>query len=286
MSEANAVNPTTLSANAQPAVDEAVEVKTPTKRTPKRKADAFQKESEELLKTLGVSVDMEDGRRRTRSSARGGGVVATPVTPATPPAKRARGTTTTPKRGQEAEAATTPNSKTATPKKRGHVEPKNLMKSHEPEEEPQESVVDSTDSAAEAAKMDTAKQPEPSVVVKADKPPQSDGVDTVEKVVPQQDGDKKELAASETKQSTAEVEPTPDRKVEERSSAQKPAVEEVQTKEEDKTTKNDVQSKAVDAGASQTDGAPVEEKMDVDVVSGDKSSEAANDAPQANVSKT
>lgn len=127
MSETKTEEPT-VAATAK-SDEEPVESKTPTKRTPKRKADAFQKESEELLKNLGVSVDMEDGRRRTRSSARG--VTATPpTTPATPPAKRARGSSTTPKRGRghpedddrEAEG----QELMSTPKKRGILGPKKL----------------------------------------------------------------------------------------------------------------------------------------------------------------
>ncbi|XP_058118816.1 uncharacterized protein LOC131284958 [Anopheles ziemanni] len=120
-----------VAANAKPE-GETAEIKSPTKRTPKRKADAFQKESEELLKTLGVTVDMEDGRRRTRSSARGGGPATPTATPATPPAKRARGGAQTPtsKRGKPTEEVVpgeeSHNTDKGTPKKRTHVEPKKL----------------------------------------------------------------------------------------------------------------------------------------------------------------
>lgn len=108
---------------------EVAEVKTPTKRTPKRKADAFQKESEELLKNLGVSMDMEDGRRRTRSSARGGATATPTSTPTTPPAKRARGAANTPKRGEKPSEEVTTSSTATTPRKRGglHPEPKKLV---------------------------------------------------------------------------------------------------------------------------------------------------------------
>lgn len=73
---------------------------TPVKRTPTKRLSAVeraQRESEELVKTLGGSLDIEGGRK-TRSSTRGtpsrSTVVQTP-----PPAKRARGAAT-PKRGR------------------------------------------------------------------------------------------------------------------------------------------------------------------------------------------
>uniref|UniRef100_A0A182QEQ8 Uncharacterized protein n=1 Tax=Anopheles farauti TaxID=69004 RepID=A0A182QEQ8_9DIPT len=118
-----------LSEGAKAAADETVEAQTPTKRTPKRKANAFQKESEELLKNLGVSMDLEDGRRRTRSSARGSTTTTPTTTPATPPAKRARGGSSTPKRGEKPTEDVTTPSKAATPKKRGalQLEPKKLV---------------------------------------------------------------------------------------------------------------------------------------------------------------
>ncbi|XP_055922984.1 anti-sigma-I factor RsgI5 [Eupeodes corollae] len=74
---------------------------TPVKRTPSKRLSAVeraQRESEELVKTLGGSLDIEGGRK-TRSSTRGtpsrSNVVHTP-----PPTKRSRATTGTPKRGR------------------------------------------------------------------------------------------------------------------------------------------------------------------------------------------
>lgn len=84
------------------AIPEVVENKpvTPVKRTPTKRLSAVeraQRESEELVKTLGGSLDIEGGRK-TRSSTRGTpsrtNAVNTP-----PPTKRARGTGT-PKRGR------------------------------------------------------------------------------------------------------------------------------------------------------------------------------------------
>lgn len=77
------------------------EHKTPTKRTPSKRMSIIeraQRESEELIKNMGGSLDVEGGRR-TRSSARGANAPSTPSTP--PPAKKARTTTTTPRRGRQ-----------------------------------------------------------------------------------------------------------------------------------------------------------------------------------------
>ncbi|XP_058062580.1 neurofilament heavy polypeptide-like isoform X2 [Anopheles bellator] len=128
-----------------------------TKRTPKRKAEAFQKESEALLKNLGVTVDLDDGRRRTRSSSRA--VTATPpTTPATPPAKRARGAATQPKSPSQA-LDETQKSK-ATPKKREHVvEPRKIvLEKDQPIEESQPEANTSSAPAAENSveKMDVS----------------------------------------------------------------------------------------------------------------------------------
>lgn len=200
-----------VAANAKPA-GETAEIKTPTKKTPKRKADAFQKESEELLKTLGVTVDMEDGRRRTRSSARGGGPATPTTTPATPPAKRARGGTQTPssKRGKLAEEAVSGeeshNTDKGTPKKRTHAEPKKLDltdKNESSKNDEDQPDVEGTEAATAVAK-DADKEKE--VVKDVEAEPVKDEADSTKDAVEvkQQESAKTEDVPKETTTATEE----------------------------------------------------------------------------------
>ncbi|XP_052869968.1 nucleolar protein dao-5 [Anopheles cruzii] len=150
--------------NAKPVEEmSASEVKTPTKRTPKRKAEAFQKESEALLKNLGVTVDLDDGRRRTRSSSRA--VTATPpTTPATPPAKRARGAATQSK--SPSPASDEAQKSKATPKKREHVvEPRKIvLQKDQPTAESQPEANTSSTSSAPAAAENSVEKMDVSTV--------------------------------------------------------------------------------------------------------------------------
>lgn len=71
-------------------------IKTPTKSTPskrKSKLEREREESEEIIRSLGGST-VEEGGRRTRSSARGGNAAATP----SPVAKKAKVESATPTR--------------------------------------------------------------------------------------------------------------------------------------------------------------------------------------------
>lgn len=197
-----------VAANAKPE-GETAEIKSPTKRTPKRKADAFQKESEELLKTLGVTVDMEDGRRRTRSSARGGGPATPTTTPATPPAKRARGGAQTPssKRGKPTEEAVpgeeSHNTDKGTPKKRIHAEPKKLDLTEKNEssskDDEDQAEVDGTETSEAVSKdSDSEKEATKGVEVKSVKD-EADSTKAAAVEVKQQEPAKTEDVQKETK---------------------------------------------------------------------------------------
>ncbi|KFB45848.1 hypothetical protein ZHAS_00013803 [Anopheles sinensis] len=196
-----------VAANAKPE-GETAEIKSPTKRTPKRKADAFQKESEELLKTLGVTVDMEDGRRRTRSSARGGGPATPTTTPATPPAKRARGGAQTPssKRGKATEEAApgeeSHKTDKGTPKKRTHAEPKKLdltdkNESSSKDDEDQPEVDGTETSTAVAKEAESEKEVTKDVEVESVKDEADSTKDAVD--VKEKEPAKKEDVPKETK---------------------------------------------------------------------------------------
>ncbi|XP_055541692.1 muscle M-line assembly protein unc-89 isoform X2 [Wyeomyia smithii] len=131
-----------------------------TKRTPSKRKDAFQKESEELLKNMGMDPSEEGGRRRTRASTRG--VNSTPTAPATPPAKKSR-TAATPKRGRgkkdDDDEEKSPDAEAKTPKKRGRpMKEKEDAEDKEDEHEQETNKdEDSKDATVDAKKDEEAK---------------------------------------------------------------------------------------------------------------------------------
>lgn len=160
---------------------------TPVKRTPSKRLTAVeraQRESEELVKTLGGSLDIEGGRK-TRSSTRGtpskSSVVHTP-----PPTKRARGSGT-PKRGRGRKLETAIEDEVKTSPEKTPSEPEAIENSTVVDATKTEDKVEDTKSETTAISSEIVEESTPAAKQDDDKPEPMEV-----------DGVSKDIAATET----------------------------------------------------------------------------------------